>query len=108
MKVNKTAIALLVSAGLVAGCAGVGGESTEQKQQRYQQALSAADAAYQKVYSVGFAWTNSEDLMKAANKAVEKGEWDKAISLAEEAKTISELAYNQYLEQRDAGKQGIR
>ncbi|MDR9435446.1 MAG: hypothetical protein RI563_01110 [Thiohalophilus sp.] len=99
----KTLAALTVGAWLLAGCAGIGGEPAEQTQQRYEQAMAAAQSAYDKVYAVEFAWRDTEDLMKAAKKAAEKGEYDKAIELANQSRQESEIAYNQYLEQKGAG-----
>ncbi|MDY6979537.1 MAG: SoxXA-binding protein [Pseudomonadota bacterium] len=103
MNMTKTLAALTVGAWLMAGCAGMGGESAEQAQQRYEQAMAAAQSAYDKVYAVEFAWRDSADLMKAAQKAAEKGEYDKAAKLANQSRQESELAYNQYLEQKGAG-----
>jgi len=102
----KTLIVTVAMAWLVGACAG--GLSTEEKQTAYEQTLAAAESAYNKALSVGFAWTNSEELLKAAREAAGKGELDKATSLARESRTMSELAYNQYLEQKDAGEIGIR
>lgn len=103
MNTIKTLLAFTVGAWLLAGCAGIGGESAEQTQQRYAQAMAEAQTAYDKVYAVEFSWRDTQDLMKAAQKAAEKGEYDKAIALANQSRKESELAYNQYLEQKGAG-----
>ncbi|MDZ7662714.1 hypothetical protein [Thiohalophilus sp.] len=102
----KTLIVFVATAWLVAGCAG--GMSSEQKQQQYQQEMSAAKAAYERVREVEYAWRDTEDLMKAAEKAAGEGELGKAIDLAVEARKQSEIAYNQYQDQKDAGEHGIR
>ncbi|MFP3873985.1 MAG: hypothetical protein ACLFV1_05985 [Thiohalophilus sp.] len=102
----KSLIVFFVTAWLVAGCAG--GMSSEQQQQQYQQELSAAKSAYVKAMKVHYAWRDTAKLMKSAEKAASEGELDKAIDLAVEARKQSELAYNQYQDQKDAGEVGIR
>jgi hypothetical protein len=104
MRYIKTLAIAAATSWLITGCAGT---SVEQ-QQAYDQALSAAEAAYQKALSVDFAWRDSGDLIKAAKEAAAKGEIEKATGLANESRNQSELAYNQYLEQKDAGVKGIR
>ena len=103
----KALMVYLVTAWLLVGCAGMGAPTEAQKQE-YQQTIAAAKAAYQKVVEVEYAWRDTADIMKAAQKAADEGEIDKAIKLATKAKRESELAYNQYLEQSNAGVRGIR
>ncbi len=107
MTISKGFIAVTVSTLLVAGCAGMG-VSTEERQQRYQQAMAEAEASYKKALSVNYAWINSTDLMKAAKEAAGKGELEKAINLAEQSRQMSELAYKQYQDQKNVGERGIR
>lgn len=102
----KTLIVFVAIAWLVAGCAG--GMSSEGKQQEYLQEMAAARAAYERVLRVEYVWRDTEDLMKAAEKAASEGELDKAIDLAVEARKQSEIAYNQYQDQKDAAERGIR
>lgn len=102
---SKTLAVMAISSWLVIGCAGMG---SEEKQRAYEQAMAEAQAAYNKSLTVQFAWRDSMDLMKAAEKAAKDGELDKAISLANESRQQSELAYNQYQEQKNAGEVGIR
>lgn len=99
-------IAFVATVFLLTGCAA--GPSSQEKQAAYEQAMSAAKAAYGKSLSVESAWRDAEDLIKAAEKAAKEGEMEKAIKLATESRKQSELAYAQYVEQKNAGEVGIR
>jgi hypothetical protein len=71
--------------------------------QQAKQAISQAEAAAEKADSVGYLWRDTEQLIKDAKKAVDEKKYEEATSLADEARRQSELAYQQYLDQRDAG-----
>jgi hypothetical protein len=105
MKRTSALAVFAFTAWLGAGCAGSGPvpASAEQKQQRYQQALAEAEAAYQKVYAVQYAWRDTEELLSSAKEAAAKGDIDNAIGMATEAKSQSELAYEQYEAGKTAG-----
>jgi hypothetical protein len=104
---SKILLIMTISGGLLVGCAGTG-PGSEEMQQQYTQALNSAQAAYDKVYAQEAAWRDSEDLIKDAKKAAEKGEMEKAIKLLNESRKQSELAFSQYQEQSNAGNVGIR
>lgn len=104
---GKILAIMAVSGGLLVGCTGMG-PSNEEMQQKYDQALTTAQAAYDKVYAVEFAWRDTGDMIKEAKKAAEKGELEKAVKLLEASRKESELAYNQYQDQKNAGTIGIR
>jgi hypothetical protein len=104
MKYIKTLTAIAATTWLVAGCAG----TSPEQQQAYEQAMSEAEAAHKKALSVEYAWRDTAKLMKSAKEAAEKGEIDKATKLATKARKESELAYNQYLQEKTAGADGIR
>lgn len=106
MSTIKTWIVVVATASLLVGC--VGGMSSEEKQQAYQQAIAGAKQAYEKVLGVGYAWRDTAKLMKEAEKTASEGELEKATDLAVEARKQSELAYNQYQNEKNAGEIGIR
>ena len=90
----------------LAGCASEPAQqqSTQQHTQAdAESAILAAEHATNRAESVGFEWrdTRKKVLSKAAD-AAKAGEYDKAVALANEAKQQSEMAYQQYLAQKDA------
>ncbi len=68
-----------------------------------EKAISDAAAAMKKAESVGFAWRDTGKMIQAAQAAAEKGDTAKAMALAEQARKQGESAYQQYLDQRNAG-----
>ncbi len=68
-----------------------------------EKAITDAAAAMKKAESVGFAWRDTGKMIKAAQAAAEKGDTAKAMALAERARKQGESAYQQYLDQRNAG-----
>lgn len=90
----KTAIAGLAAA-LISTAAFAGSD--------VKQLIQEAKATNQKADSVGYMWRDAGKMIKAAEKALAKGKKDKAMELAEEAKKQGILAYQQYLDQRNAG-----
>ena len=68
-----------------------------------EQAITDAAAAMKKAEAVGFAWRDTGKMIKAAQAAAEKGDTAKAMALAEQARKQGESAYQQYLDQRNAG-----
>ncbi len=66
-----------------------------------QAAISAAKAAQKKAASVGYEWRDTGKMIKKAEALAKKGELEKAMKLAEMAKFQGEMAYKQYLDQKD-------
>lgn len=66
--------------------------------------LSAAKAAQKKAGSVGGEWRDVGKFIKEAEQAAANGDFDQAKKLAQEAKTQSELGYEQAVSQK--GKAG--
>ena len=61
-----------------------------------QKAISVAKAANKKVKAVGFAWRDTDKLIKKAEAEAKKGDSKSAMKLASKAKSEAELAYKQY------------
>jgi len=58
--------------------------------------IKEAKAAYTRVAATGFAWTETSEMIEAAEKAEASGKLDEAVKFAQQAKERSELAYAQY------------
>jgi len=95
---RSSAILLLTSA-IISGCA-----TTEKMDQpTYERLLSQAKQSIAKSDSVKYTWTNSEDAITKADEAAKAGDWATAIREAKKAREFSELAYEQYEAQKNAG-----
>ncbi|MCP3867730.1 MAG: SoxXA-binding protein [Gammaproteobacteria bacterium] len=57
--------------------------------------IDAAEAARKKAASVESEWTTTGKLIKKARAAESKGDYDKALGLAKEARLQGEIAYQQ-------------
>jgi len=64
--------------------------------------LQQAKAAYSKVDKTGFAWSNSKDMIKNAEKAAADGDYKTASELAQQALDESNNAWQQYMDNKDA------
>jgi HEPN domain-containing protein len=68
-----------------------------------ESAILAAEQATDRAASVGFEWRDTrKKLLDKAAEAVTAGDYDKAVALANQAKHQSQMAYQQYLDQKDA------
>ena len=66
-------------------------------------AIEAAEAALDKARSVDGEWRDAKSKMiKGAKEAAAKGDFEKAIKLANKAKFEGEMGYAQAMEQKDA------
>jgi hypothetical protein len=65
-------------------------------------AIKEAKAAYTRVEATGFAWTQTSELIKSAEKSLAGGNTDEAVKFAQQAKERSQLAYEQYEANKDA------
>lgn len=67
-------------------------------------AIADAEAALKKARGVGSEWRDSKKKMvKKAKAAASKGEFKKAIKLANKAKFEGEMGYQQGMDQKNAG-----
>lgn len=87
------------------GCATSGGGSTaDSDAAAAESAIAAASASLKKARSVESEWRDSKKkMLKKAKAAASKGEFKKAIKLANKAKFQGEMGYQQGMEQKDAG-----
>ena len=97
---NKFSLAAVMLALAVASTAAANARPVDAE---VQKAISDATVALKKADSVGFAWRDTGKMIKAAEAAAQKGDKAKAMALAEEARRQGESAYQQYLDQRNAG-----
>ena len=88
----RLATLLLASALVSVSCAA---KSPKQDTAPADQAISAAEAARKKAASVGGEWRDTGKLIKKAKAAAEKGDSEKAVKLATEARKQGELGYQQ-------------
>ncbi len=94
---KKTVIVLAASLALGA-CAGLG-----HKPKSFEELAKEAEAAIDKAGKVGYEWRDSRKILKAAKKAHAAGDEAKAMKLATKALHQGQLAYQQYLDNRNAG-----
>jgi len=66
-------------------------------------AIEAAEAAQKAASKVGFEWRDTAKLIKSAKKALEAGEKEKAIKLANSAKLQGEMGVKQAEVAKNAG-----
>lgn len=96
MKTIMTAVSMLMLASFVAAC---GSTATKEEASAL---ITEAKAAYDKVLPTGFAWRDTEKMIEAAEKAVESGDYDKAVKEAKNAKFEGVAAYQQYEDNKNA------
>jgi len=92
----------------LSGCSIFGGESVEDAAAKSTAAakssITAAEDALKKARSVEGEWRDSKKtLLKKAKAAASKGDFKKAIELADIAKFQGEMGYAQAMEQKNAG-----
>lgn len=98
-KITITTAALLLSLSVpLASSAG----SIDPKSQK---AIDGAIAAANKAAEVGFEWRDTGKMIKKAKAAAEKGDNATAMKMANRAADQGRLAYQQYLDQKNAGNQ---
>jgi nucleoid-associated protein YgaU len=93
--IKFTALIALVM-GIAVGCASTPEEEpAEDPVAMAQAAIADAKAAQAEAKAAGAAWRDTDDLIEAAEKALEAGDTGKAIQLANEARTQAENALKQ-------------
>jgi len=99
---------LLLTAALSAGCglfSGPDGDLSDagSAQERYDQTLKDAEAAYAEVDKMGGAWAFTEELISDAKSKAAKNQLNEATALAKEALFQSRTAKEQFTGQKKAG-----
>jgi nucleoid-associated protein YgaU len=102
----KLLIAAFLSVGLLAGCASTEETSepapkADAQKSAAEAAIAAADAALKKAASVGGEWRDSRKILKKAEAALKKGDYAKAIKLANQARRQGELGYAQAMDEME-------
>lgn len=69
----------------------------------FKAAVEKADASRKKAASVGGEWRDTGKMIKQANAAAKKGDYKRALKLANTAYRQGELGYQQAMDQKDAG-----
>jgi hypothetical protein len=87
------ATSLLLSSGMVNAASKADAEA----------AINAAKASLDKADAAGFEWRDSRKLLKKAESITKKGEYDKAVKLANQAKQQGDAAIKQAASQKNAG-----
>jgi nucleoid-associated protein YgaU len=102
-------LAAFLSVGLLAGCAsteeaGEPASKADAQKSAAEAAIAAADAAIKKAASVGGEWRDSRKILKKAEAALKKGDYAKAIKLANQARRQGELGYAQAMDEMEKSK----
>jgi len=92
---------VVLTAMLIAGCSTADKKAEPSAEQTAaQEAIAAAKASLKKAASVGGEWRDSKKVLKKAQAAYDKGDYAKAIKLANQAKRQGELGYKQAQEEQ--------
>lgn len=71
-------------------------------------AITAAEHETNRAKKKNYEWRDTGKLIKKAKEAMKKGDFDKAVKLANEAKMQSTLALQQYEDQKDAADKHLK
>lgn len=98
----KKSILLVAAAALILGACASSPSQTHNKNDAMS-AITAAEHETARASKVGYEWRDTGKLIKKAQEAMKKEEYDKAVKLANEAKMQSSLALEQQKQQANAG-----
>lgn len=73
----------------------------------YDKAYQEAEAARQQAAAVGYEWRDTAEILKKAALAAEKGDYDQAVELAEQAKMQGERAFSQARKEEQAWERRV-
>ncbi|MGD8483710.1 MAG: hypothetical protein PVJ63_08835 [Thioalkalispiraceae bacterium] len=71
-------------------------------------AITAAEHETNRAKKVNYEWRDTGKIIKKAKAALKKGDFDAAVKLANQAKTQSTLALQQYQDQKDAASKHLQ
>ena len=97
----------LAAAALVAGAWGWSPHAWASDEATSKAAYEAAAAARKAVRKAGFEWRDTRKMLRQARKLAKKGEYAKAVELANRAKRQSELGLIQAKEQESAWEAAV-
>lgn len=109
---NKSVLFAALLLFVLAGCASSGGDKMAQEETMgpmtidapsAEIAIAAADAAIKKAASVDGEWRDSGKFLKSAKKAMDAGDYETAINMANKARAEGEMGYAQAMGQKNAG-----
>ena len=96
----KKLLVIAAAAALMTACASAPSQSSNMA--AADAAIAAANQANHKAKKVNYEWRDTGKLIKKADKAKDKGEFDSAVKLANKAKRQAMNAYAQYEDQKNA------
>ena len=101
----KHLVGIVLSALIVTGCASSGGGSagSSDAESAYMQAMSEAKKSLNDAHKLNNVWRDSGKILKKADEAAKKGDFETATKLALKAKRQGELAIKQAVSQKNAG-----
>lgn len=90
---------------LLSGCAsyGTSDNTVAPTMAGYNSALADAKKSIKAATQANYVWRDSGKILKKADKAAKKGDFETAIKLAQKAKRQGDMALAQYKEQANAG-----
>ena len=100
IKFIRTAL-LAVAVGMLS--AGVVQAGEKDQAAEFKAAVEKAEASRKKAGSVGGEWRDTGKMIKKAKAAAKKGDYEKALKLANTAYRQGELGYRQAMSQKDVG-----
>lgn len=104
MKAYSNIAILTLAFSLLTGC-----ETTDTKEEaastdtKAVSTIAEAKAAFDEVNELGYAWRDTEEMIKSAEEAAKLGDTSTADSLSKSALDQSRLAKEQYEAQKNAG-----
>ncbi|GMR07981.1 MAG: hypothetical protein BMS9Abin26_0986 [Gammaproteobacteria bacterium] len=105
MKIKRFLAPLFVvvlAVSFISGCASTPKDGAGTMEDQAKAAIAAASAAISKAASVGGEWRNSKKILGKAKKALKKGDFKKAIKIANKAKRQGELGYAQAMAEKNS------
>ncbi len=81
--------------------------SSAETEASFNDAYQAADRARKKAASLGHEWRHTRKLLKRAKAAAKKGDYDKAVRLANQARFEGDAAADQAMSQADLWRDAV-
>ena len=105
---RRRLLAAAVAAAFMAGASCAATRASEADDaETFKAAYEAGKAARKAAAAVGFEWRDTKKMLRQAKKLAEKGEYEEAIELANEAKRQGEHGVAQAREQETAWKEAV-